>query len=148
MLPEEFCLCFSCGTDHSLPCFKVISILVSFYISEGRGWVWLITASFCSLPSLSSAQIRHSVNSYCINLTEEVVGEYLLFCQGRNFGLKMPPDQYTRDVAAIKPSATTATPDAAPWGNSGYWAQVAEVHIKGMISVSPDSCIFPYIEKC
>ena len=26
-------------------------------------------------------------------------------------------------------------------------AQIAEVHIKGIISVSPDSCIFPYIEK-
>ena len=27
-------------------------------------------------------------------------------------------------------------------------AQIAEVHFKGMISVSPDSCFFPYIEKC
>ena len=29
---------------------------------------------------------------------------------------------------------------------TGYWPQIAEVHIKGMISVSPDSCIFPVIE--
>ena len=29
-----------------------------------------------------------------------------------------------------------------------HWPQIAEVYIKGMISVSPDSCIFPYIEKC
>ena len=28
-----------------------------------------------------------------------------------------------------------------------HWPQIAEVHIKGMISVSPDSCIFPYLEK-
>ena len=40
-----------------------------------------------------------------------------------------------------------------PWGksgceNTGYWPQRAEVHIKGMISVSLDSCLFPYIEKC
>ena len=28
-----------------------------------------------------------------------------------------------------------------------HWPQIAEVHIKGMISVSPDSCIFPYTEK-
>ena len=27
------------------------------------------------------------------------------------------------------------------------WVQIAEVHIKGMISVSPDSPIFPYKEK-
>ena len=26
-------------------------------------------------------------------------------------------------------------------------AQIAEMHMKGMISMSPDSCIFPYIEK-
>ena len=31
---------------------------------------------------------------------------------------------------------------------TGYWPQIAEVYIKGMISVSPDSCIFPYMEKC
>jgi len=28
-----------------------------------------------------------------------------------------------------------------------YWPQIAEVRIRGMISVSPDSCIFSYIEK-
>ena len=43
---------------------------------------------------------------------------------------------------------TAATPYSESWGNSGcentrYWPQIAEVHIKGMISVSPDSCIFP-----
>ena len=29
----------------------------------------------------------------------------------------------------------------------GYWPQEARVQIKEMISRSPDSCIFPYIEK-
>ena len=43
-------------------------------------------------------------------------------------------------------------PDRAHWGDSGWrkagsWYQVAEMHIKGMISVSPDSCIFPDTEK-
>ena len=38
------------------------------------------------------------------------------------------------------------------WGNSGYenvacWPQIAEEHIIGIISVSPDSHIFPYREK-
>ena len=27
------------------------------------------------------------------------------------------------------------------------WLQIAEVHMKGMNSVSPEACIFPYI-KC
>ena len=29
----------------------------------------------------------------------------------------------------------------------GYWPHTAEVHSKGMLSVSPDSCVFPYIKK-
>ena len=31
--------------------------------------------------------------------------------------------------------------------NTGYRTQIAEVHTKAMISVSPVSCIFPYTEK-
>ena len=31
--------------------------------------------------------------------------------------------------------------------NTGYWPQIAKVHIKRTISVNPDSCIFPYLEK-
>ena len=41
-----------------------------------------------------------------------------------------------------------ATPYSESWENSGckntrYWPQIAEVHVKGMISVCPDPCIFP-----
>ena len=47
---------------------------------------------------------------------------------------------------------TAATPYRVPWGNSGceitgYWPQTAKVHIKRMISMNPESCIFPNIEK-
>ena len=50
------------------------------------------------------------------------------------------------------PQSLQPPPKDAPWGDSGwqstgYWPQIAEVRIKGMISGSPDSCIFPYIEK-
>ena len=31
--------------------------------------------------------------------------------------------------------------------HTGYWPQITEMHMKGMISISPNSCIFPYIEK-
>ena len=45
----------------------------------------------------------------------------------------------------------TAIPYTQPWGiqgvKTGYWP-IAEVHIKGMTSVSLDSCIFLYKEKC
>ena len=32
--------------------------------------------------------------------------------------------------------------------NTGYWPQIAEMHIKSIILVNPDSCIFLYIKKC
>jgi len=32
--------------------------------------------------------------------------------------------------------------------STGCWAKVGEVHVKGIISVNPNPCIFPYIEKC
>ena len=47
---------------------------------------------------------------------------------------------------------TAATPKGEPRGKEVqdmkrvYWPQTAEVHIKGMISVSPGSCIFPFIK--
>ena len=31
--------------------------------------------------------------------------------------------------------------------NTGCWPRRAEMHLKGMISMSPESCIFPYVEK-
>ena len=39
------------------------------------------------------------------------------------------------------------------WGNSGcentrYLPQIAEIYIKGIISMRPNSCISPYIAKC
>ena len=39
------------------------------------------------------------------------------------------------------PSETT-TPS-----HTGYWPQIAEVHIKGIISMSPDACIFSLHRK-
>jgi len=30
----------------------------------------------------------------------------------------------------------------------GCWRQIAEMHMKGMMIISPDSCIFPYRGKC
>ena len=62
------------------------------------------------------------------------------------------PCHYTKDIAAIKPSHYSRW-DGAPWGNSGWentgcWPQIAKSHIKGVRSLSPDSCTFPYKEKC
>ena len=61
----------------------------------------------------------------------------------------------TQDGKEYPPShshQTEATTYGEPWENSGcentgYCPQIAEVYIKGLISVSPEFCIFPYIEK-
>ena len=52
-----------------------------------------------------------------------------------------------------QPSAA-ATLYGELWGtqeevkNAGCWPQIAEVHMKGILSVGPDSCILPNTEKC
>ena len=45
-------------------------------------------------------------------------------------------------------SLPTVSPKEAQDGkNTVYWPQITEMHVKGMISVSPDSCIFSFIQK-
>ena len=41
----------------------------------------------------------------------------------------------------------TVRPEELRGENRAHWPQTAEVHVKGMTSVSPGSCIFPYTEK-
>ena len=50
----------------------------------------------------------------------------------------------TYDLAALRlqPLPTVSTEE-----KHRILAQIAEMHMKGMISMSPDSCTFPYIEK-
>ena len=50
-------------------------------------------------------------------------------------------------VIRLQPLPRVSTEELRMWKNPGYWPQIAEMHMKGMISVSPDSWIFPYIEK-
>ena len=62
------------------------------------------------------------------------------------------PYQKTKDVTVISDCSHYQRWAGEPRGNSGcentgYWPQITEVHIKGMISVNPNSCIFPYIGK-
>ena len=55
----------------------------------------------------------------------------------------------TRYLAAIRlqPLPMVSTQETQDL-ETEYWPQIAEVPIKGMNLVIPDSCIFPYIEKC
>ena len=63
-----------------------------------------------------------------------------------------PATRSTKSTCQPSSHQTVSTPYSEPWGNLGwdnreYWLQIAEVHIKEMISVSPDSCFFPYKKK-
>ena len=48
---------------------------------------------------------------------------------------------------SVTSSTELVSPEETQMCQHGILAPIAEVHIKGMISVSPDSCIFPYTEK-
>ena len=61
--------------------------------------------------------------------------------------------QEGKNACHLAPIKLAFTPHSEPQGNSGcentgYRFQIAQAHIKGMISVHPDSCIFAYIENC
>ena len=52
---------------------------------------------------------------------------------------------FSKEAAEVRPSAPAAAPKGAPSGDSGCretgdGPQIAEVPLKGMIPVSPDSC--------
>lgn len=55
----------------------------------------------------------------------------------------------------ILPTTTPSVPAAAPNNvhrgkfrmEIRYWPQIVKMLVKGMISISPDPCIFPYTEN-
>ena len=50
-------------------------------------------------------------------------------------------------ISHLQPPPTVTLRDSG-LRKAGYWPPIAKERIKEMISVSPDSCIFPFIEKC
>ena len=48
-------------------------------------------------------------------------------------------------ASGLQPLPMVSPREVQDGQNTGYWHQIAEM--KGMILVSPQSCIFPYIEK-
>ena len=66
-----------------------------------------------------------------------------------------PPNVNERSQATIQPGRCCHSHSdcwgvggmqEARWTRKQDWPQTAEVHVKGMNSVSPEACIFPYIE--
>lgn len=55
-------------------------------------------------------------------------------CQAHLVGIKLRPPLH-------------GTPEETSDKKTGCWPKRAEVHIKGSMSVSPESCIFLYIEE-
>ena len=82
----------------------------------------------------------------------------LVFLPGESHGQRSlasysPQGLKELDTTEATLHAHAGTPYGEPQGssgckrNTGYWPGIAEVYMKGMTSVSPGSCTFPYIEK-
>ena len=64
--------------------------------------------------------------------------------------IRIPALQGTQEGEESLPSEAIRLqplPTGSPVKNTGYWPQGAEMPMKVMTSVSPDSCLFPDIEK-
>jgi len=57
---------------------------------------------------------------------------------------KLRKDKTTCHLAAGLQPLPTVSPEETQNGETAYWPQTGEVHIKGMIS----PCLFPYRAKC
>ena len=64
--------------------------------------------------------------------------------EGSQDGHRMPPTIQQSTAAATPMVHLEETQDE----KTGFWPQIEQALIKGMIAVSPDSCIFPHLEKC
>ena len=114
------------------------------------GFIWVILREqFRKLGKWSLLNLSKYISVGTKKATCHISKQRML--QLSSHSLELPPrvsPEGTQDgnrMPAIKQSTTKATPNHAPWGDSGwestgYWPQRAEVHIKGIISKSPDPC--------
>ena len=76
---------------------------------------------------------------------------------GLQMGMRAPKREHVWDPAdAAIPRVSAQEPLGCEWGmgmqeviitkSARIWPQIAEVHMKGLNSVSPETWIFPYIE--
>ena len=135
--------------------------------SQSLGLGWLVAKGHIHLlphvPCIPSQTYYHYTHVLLMELWMKNIACHRVnkgYCSHQAITLQPPQQWALRELTmetgcplsnhqTLQPS----NPNSTPWGDSGwespgYWPQMAEVRIKGMISVSPDSCIFPYMEKC
>ena len=56
-------------------------------------------------------------------------------------------DSKCLSISRLQPLPTMSPEENLECENSGFWPNIAEMHISGMISMSLDTCIFPYTEQ-
>ena len=68
---------------------------------------------------------------------------------GELVSLKTIRKKNTCHLVAIRrqPIPAVSPEELRMYKNSGYWPRIAEMHMEGMISLSPDPCIVPNPEK-
>ena len=154
---QSFFLTLSLSFSLSLPLFfRVIPWSTEALCIHFPAWASKTRSRRRSVSSfqLEGALHLHSgerVPAASVNRASPLSGTLLAFCVNQgildSFFLLFSHLQYYLYLSlnlftdAISPEGSPGSCGAGPW-------QIAEMHIRGMTSKSPYSCIFPYIEKC
>ena len=144
--------------NHNQFCFSKNHDPVQQYGVNRNIWVYLdhffrasdvslsLSHSFVSIENLSAEKWNifcHISKQGCHRHQQLQPPQWWAAESWGNSGRKQHPPSGSHQAAT--------TPYGEPQGSSGFensfWPQIAEVCIKGMISVSPDSSIFSNIEK-
>ena len=99
-----------------------------------------------SIKALKSFMVTDVCSSWREGTFRRTAANFCKMCARLPVSPERTQERYKECLSSSR--HTVATPKGGPWGNSGcentgYWPQIAEIHIKGMISMSPDPCIFP-----
>ena len=114
---------------------------------DGRAW-WVVIYGVAQ----SRTRLKRLSSSSSVFLS----GHRLKMSQSQGFqswwALKaLKKEKSSWDLAAIRTSATPYNElqevQDGMWKNTGHWSRIADMHMKGIISVSLGSGIFAYIEK-
>ena len=123
---------------------------------------FLLSPAMFPLDFLFSGRCQ-ALPIYCIHLSGNLLNgngvcPWKHCCHISKQRMLLPSSHHITAAMMVSPEGTQdtnriPTPKGAPWGDPGwesprYWPQIAEVHIKGMVSINPDSFVFQYIEKC
>ena len=149
-----------CGSFLQPWLYRSLSVSFQLVFSENAPCVCVFL--MCSWGEVSSKYSNYAIYLFTLLLWVKNVA-----CHISKQRTLQPSSHHITAVPKVSPDGTQdrnrmlslshkplqPPPNGAPWRglgweNTGYWPQIAEVHIKGMISIRPEFCIFPHLAKC